>query len=118
MLYGYDLIQIEEARKLNKKKIVIAVIIAILVIALAIGLAILIVSLNNQNIENEDEIIEQIDEQEKLRIEEENRIKEEKRKEQERIDNIRTSEKFTNEQIQAIENIYDDVGEKRVFLTF
>lgn len=118
MLYGYDLIQIEEARKLNKKKIVIVVIIAILVIALAIGLAILIVNQKNQYKDNKEEIIEQIDEQEKLRIEEENKIKEEKRKEQERIENIRNSEKFTNEQIQAIENIYDDVGEKRVFLTF
>ena len=54
---------------------------------------------------------------EQERIEQEEREKEELKR-QEEAKRLRNATPLTEEQMNAIENIYDNVGEKRVFLTF
>lgn len=108
MLYNYGLIEVKP--KLNKKKIFFIIIIMLVVIALSIYSAIKLVQYQKQK---------EID-IEQTKIEEENkkeqeRLQEEAKKESERLKNANP---FTEEQMQAIENIYNDVGKKRVFLTF
>ena len=120
MLYGYDLVQIEEGKTLNKRKIFLTILIACLIVAITIGGAFLLYQLtkkNNENNENNEQIIiEQIEEQK--RLEQEEKIKQEKIKKEEEQNNIKNSVAFTEKQLETIENIYDDTQEKRVFLTF
>lgn len=107
MLYQYESFELKP--KLNKKRVFFLIIIVLLIIVLSIYSAIKIAEYKNRKqIETEQAKIE-----EKQRIEQE-RIEEEARKEQEKLKNVKP---FTEEQIQAIENIYTS-EEKRVFLTF
>ena len=114
MYYGYDLILVKP--KLNKIKVIIIILILIAVVAMAILGGIQFAKYKKQK---------QI-EQENIRLAklEEERIAEEKRQEelrikaeQERIEGLKNLESFSEEQMQAIENIYSS-EEKRVFLTF
>lgn len=107
MLYQYESFELKP--KLNKKRIFFLIMIVLLIIGVSIYSAIKIAEYKNRKqIETEQAKIE-----EKQRIEQE-RIEEETRKEQEKLKNVKP---FTEEQIQAIENIYTS-EEKRVFLTF
>lgn len=105
MLYSYEMIELKP--KLNKKKVFLIILIMLIIITLSIFGAIKLVE---YKIEYKKEI---------ERIEEEKRqeeiLLEAQRKEAERLKNANP---FTEEQIQAIENIYNDVEEKKVFLTF
>ena len=121
MFYGYEIIPVE--RKLNKKKVFLTILIICVVILLSVFGAIKIVELNKQKQkENENtNTNEQIEEQEKndeQKIQEEKmkKEKEKEEKEKQRRKNI-VENNFTEEQMQAIENIYE-TEEKRVFLTF
>ena len=111
MLYQFESYEIKP--KLNKKKVFFFILIVLTVIALSIYSGIKFAKYYNQKqIELEQAKIEE-KRLEEERLEKE-RIEEEKRKEQERLKN---SNPFTEEQMQAIEKIYDS-EEKRVFLTF
>ena len=104
MLYQFESYEIKP--KLNKKKVFFFILIVLIIVALSVYGAIKVAEYQNQN------RIEQVKIEEQ-RIEQE-RIEEEKRKEQEKLKNANP---FTEEQMQAIENIYTS-EEKRVFLTF
>lgn len=120
MLYGYNFIQIEEGKTLNKKKVFLTIFIACLIAAISVGCAFFVFFINkNKNDEKEVEQGQIIQSEEEKKIEEEKRIKqiEEKLKIDEQ-NKIKNSATFTEEQLNAIENIYDETGEKRVFLTF
>lgn len=111
MFYQFEYFEVRP--KLNKKKIFMIILIVIVIVALSIYGAIKFAEYQNQKqIELEQARLEQI------RIEEERkeqeRIEEERRKEEKRL---KIENPFTEEQMQAIENIYDS-EEKRVFLTF
>lgn len=109
----YDLIVVK--RKLNKKKIAILIIIILFILVLTIFFAI-----KYANYAYDKKIAE-----EKARLEQEEiarQIEEEKRIEAQRIAEEEERKRinlafFTEEQMQAIENIYES-DEKRVFLTF
>lgn len=108
MLYNYELI--EAKPKLNKKKIFFLILIVLIIVALSIYCAIKVAEYQNKKqIQIEQARI--VEEQRKI---EEERIAEEARKEAEKLKNVNP---FTEEQMQAIENIYTS-EEKRVFLTF
>ena len=111
MFYGYEIIPVE--RKINKKKIFFIIIIFFIVISVLIYGAIKIIDMNKQkDIEEgqeENQIAEEI-----RKLGEEQRKKEEKEK-QRKISILENN--FTEEQMQAVENIYES-EEKRVFLTF
>lgn len=105
MLYNYGLITVKP--KINKKKVFLIGFIVIIVIALSIYTAIKYAEyVHKKNIEEQIKV-------ENERIIEERRIQEEQEKER-----LKNASAFTEEQMQAIENIYHDVGKKRVFLTF
>ena len=108
MLYNYGLIEVEP--KINKKKIFFIIIIVLIVIALSIYSAIKLVEYQKQKKID----IEQAKIEEELRKEEERLQEELEKKEAKRLKNVNP---FTEEQMQAIENIYNS-EEKRVFLTF
>ena len=107
MLYNYGLIEVKP--KINKKKIFFIIIIMLIVIALSIYSAIKLAQYQKQKKID----IEQAKIEEEIRKEEE-RLQEELEKEAKRLKNANS---FTEEQMQAIENIYTS-EEKRVFLTF
>lgn len=108
MSYYYGLIEVKP--KINKKKIFFIILIVLVIIALSIYAAIKLAEQKKQKqIEMEQTKIE-----EQIRIEQE-RIAEEQRKEAEKLKNANP---FTEEQMQAIENIYNVENEKRIFLTF
>lgn len=107
MLYNYGLIEVKP--KINKKKIFFIIIIMLIVIALSIYSAIKLAQYQKQKKID----IEQAKIEEEIRKEEE-RLQEELEKEAKRLKNANP---FTEEQMQAIENIYTS-EEKRVFLTF
>ena len=111
MFYGYEIIPVE--RKINKKKIFFTILIFVIVISVLIYGAIKIIDMNKQkDIEEgqeENQIAEEI-----RKLGEEQRKKEEKEK-QRKISILENN--FTEEQMQAVENIYES-EEKRVFLTF
>ena len=111
MLYGYEIIPVE--RKINKKKIFFTILIFVIVISLSIYGAIKIIEVNKQKSIEEEQEENQIAE-EIRKLGEEQRKKEEKEK-QRKISILENN--FTEEQIQAVENIYES-EEKRVFLTF
>ena len=108
MLYNYELIEVKP--KLNKKKVFLLILIVLIIIGLSIYSAIKTAEYQN---EKQMEIEQAKIEEEQRKIEEE-RIAEEARKEAEKLKNANA---FTEEQMQAIENIYGS-EEKRVFLTF
>lgn len=107
MLYNYGLIEVKP--KINKKKIFFIIIIMLIVIALSIYSAIKLAQYQKQKKID----IEQAKIEEEMKKEEE-RLQEELEKEAKRLKNANP---FTEEQMQAIENIYTS-EEKRVFLTF
>lgn len=107
MLYNYGLIEVKP--KTNKKKIFFIIIIMLIVIALSIYSAIKLALYQKQKKID----IEQAKIEEEMKKEEE-RLQEELEKEAKRLKNANP---FTEEQMQAIENIYTS-EEKRVFLTF
>lgn len=107
MLYQFEAFDVKP--KLNKKKIFLIILIVLVIVALSIFGAIKLAEYQKQKqIE-----IEQAKIEEEQRIEQE-RIAEEARKEAEKLKNANP---FTEEQMQAIENIYN-IEEKTVFLTF
>lgn len=108
MLYPYELIEVKP--KLNKKKTFFLILIVLIIVALSIYSAIKLADYKKQKqIE-----IEQAKIEEEKKIEQEKIIAEEAKKQKERLKNANA---FTEEQMQAIENIYKS-EEKRVFLTF
>lgn len=109
MLYNCELIEVKP--KLNKKKVFFFILIVLLIIGLSIYSAIKTAEYQK---EKQMEIEQARIEEEQRKLEEE-RIAEEARKEAEKFKNANP---FTEEQMQAIENIYSSEGEKRVFLTF
>ena len=121
MLYGYEFLQIEEGKTLNKRKVFLTILIACIFVAISVGCAFLIVQLNrnnNNNQINQGQI--EISEEQK-RIEEEERIKKEQEIiKQQAIQSKKNKNKegLSEDQINVIEGIYDDTSEKRVFLTF
>lgn len=104
MLYNFEMIEVKP--KLNKKK-VFFIILIVLIIALSIYGAIKIVQCRKQK---------KIEEQEQI-IESQQRLEEIKRQEEE-TKKLKNANLFTEQQMQAVENIYEEVDEKRVFLTF
>ena len=114
MLYPYEVVDIKP--KLNKKK-VFFVILIVLVIALSICSAIILAKQKHQE---EMELEQAKIEEERLEAErirqEELRVQQEKEEKEARIAKI--TNPFTEEQMQAIENIYQAQETKRVFLTF
>lgn len=108
MLYNYEVIEVKP--KINKKKIFFCILILLAVIAISIYSAMELAKRQNQKQKEEQMAIEQVKLEEERRKEEERLVKEAKRQINENP--------FTEEQMQAIENIYKVEGEKRVFLTF
>lgn len=108
MLYNYELIEVKP--KLNKKKIFFFILIVLVIVALSIYSAMKLAKRENQKQKEEQIAIEQAKLQEEKIKEEERLAKEAKRQINENP--------FTEEQMQAVENIYQAEGEKRVFLTF
>ena len=118
MLYGYDLVQIEEGNiGNNKKRFFKILIICIIIAGLLVG-GFFAFKFIKQKIEENQEIKQKEEEQIELKNQEEvarqTQIIENQKRKKESVN----SASFTEEQIQAIENIYDYDGEKRVFLTF
>lgn len=107
MLYNYGLIEVKP--KINKKKVFFIIIIMLIIIALSIYSAIKLAQYQKQKKID----IEKAKIEEEMKKEEE-RLQEELEKEAKRLKNANP---FTEEQMQAIENIYTS-EEKRVFLTF
>lgn len=107
MFYNCEIVEVKQ--KLNKKKVFFLILIVLIIVGLSIYSAI-----KTAEYQNEKQMkIEQAKIEEQRKIEEE-RIAEEARKEREKLKNANP---FTEEQMQAIENIYSS-EEKRVFLTF
>ena len=104
MLYEFESFDIKS--KKNSLKIFLVLLIVVVVTSLSVYGALKFIKYKKEEIEQAKILEEQ-------RIEEQ-RIAEEQRKEEELLKNANP---FTEEQMQAIENIYD-VQEKRVFLTF
>lgn len=104
MLYNFEMIEVKP--KLNKKK-VFFIILIVFIIALSIYDAIKIVQYQKQK---------KIEEQEQI-IESQRRLEEIKRQEEE-AKKLKNANPFTEQQMQAVENIYEEVDKKRVFLTF
>lgn len=109
MLYNYGLIAVKP--KINKKKIFLVILIVLVIIALSIYTAIKYAKYKHE--QNLKEQIEIENAEINAKIEEEKRIEEEKEAKR-----LKNANPFTEEQMQAIENIYYTDGEKRVFLTF
>lgn len=109
MLYNYGLIEVKP--KINKKKIFFITLIIIVVISIAIYSGIKGAQYKKQK-ENE-KVNEQIALEEQIETDKIAKVK--KEEEEKRLKNANP---FTESQIQAIENIYNDVEPKRVFLTF
>ena len=110
----YDLILVKP--KLNKKKVFILILILLVLIGISIFGRIEFAKLKKQRqIELENLRLAKLEEE---RIAEEKRQEELRfKQEQERIENLKNLSDFSEEQKQAIENIYSS-EEKRVFLTF
>ena len=112
MYYDYSYI-ISTPPKINKKKIIIISIIFFVIIVI-IGLSIFL-GIKNAKQAEEEKIAE-----ENIKTEQE-KIEEKKREEEQRIEEEKLKKRFftnfSEEQLQAVEDIYDS-EEKRVFLTF
>ena len=111
---------IGEETKLNKKKVFFAILLILIIIAFCIYAGIKTAQEAHQKELKEEQerlaIQQKIEEQK--RIEEEKRLEEERKRIEEENKKQKANQPTTEEQLQAIENIYSDVGEKRVFLTF
>lgn len=108
MFYNYELIEVKP--KLNKKKVFFLILIVLIITALSIYSGI-----KAAEYEKEKQLkLEQEKIEEQQRIEAEI-IAEEQRKKEEQLKKLNP---FTEDQMQAIENIYTNSTEKRVFLTF
>lgn len=108
----YDLIVVKP--KMNKKKIALLIIILLIVVALAVYGGIKLAGhVKDKKMAEEKERLEK---EIAAKIEEEKR-QEEIRKALEEAKRLKNSEPLTEEQMQAIENIYN-ADEKQVFLTF
>lgn len=108
MLYNYGLIEVKQ--KMSKKKIFFYILI-VFVILLSICGAIMLAKYQNEK-QKEEQLL-----QKQAKLEEERKIEEERLKQE--LKKAKNENPFTEEQMQAIENIYTlTEGEKRVFLTF
>lgn len=108
MLNNYGMIEVKQ--KSSNKKIFFYIII-VFIILLSICSAIILAKYHYEKEQEKKKIIEQ------AKLEEERKIEEEKLKQE--IKRAKNEKPFTEEQMQAIENIYTPLeGEKRVFLTF
>ena len=115
---------VEGRRKINKKKLIAALIVFFSIIALCVYSGIKAAEYSNQKKkeevakeEAEKQIEIQKEEEEKQKIAEEKRLEEEKKEDGKR-EKIVTNP-FTEEQMHAVTKIYNSPdGEKRVFLTF
>ena len=126
IVYDYGIIGIEP--KKNYKKIICIILIAILAAIICFCAGILIVRIYNKTTLNQEQrqnIVEEKKdkkEQDRQQLEEQKRLEEEKKikeqKEAEERKRLRNKDELTEEQMEKIENIYDDTTEKRVFLTF
>lgn len=108
MFYNYELIEVKP--KLNKKKVFFLILIVLIITALSIYSGI-----KAAEYEKEKQLkLEQEKIEEQQRIEAEIIDKEQRKKEEQ----LKKLKPFTEDQMQAIENIYTNSTEKRVFLTF
>lgn len=113
MLCNYEVYYAK--RKLNKTKLIVCILILILVVLLSTFLTIKIIE--NENYKKTLE--EDIRKAEEEKIIEQKRIEEEQIKEQQRIkDEKIKSDRFSDEQLNTFENIYNETEQKQVFLTF
>lgn len=126
MLDPYETIKIKP--ELNKKKVFLAILVIIVVVSLSIYSGIKTAEYEH---EIQKEQISQKEQEDQARIEQEEQARkqaqqiaeEQAKQEKERIEQEariqKTTNSFTEEQMQAVENIYHaSEGEKRVFLTF
>lgn len=114
MVYPYELIEVKP--KLNKKKVFYCTLIVLIVIGLSVYSAIKFAEYRKEKEKQEERQREEQIALEQMQVEEEKRKQEELAKEAKKLKNANP---FTEEQMQAIENIYTaPEGEKRVFLTF
>lgn len=105
MLYDYEIVEVKQ--KLNKRRKIFFTLIALLIIAIAILGAIVLAKYQSTK------------QEEKQKIEQEKAYREqEEKKQREEAKRLKNEQPFTEEQMQAIENIYSTNGQKRVFLTF
>ncbi len=114
MLYNYEFI--ETKPKLNKKKVFFVVLLVLVIIALAIYSA---MQLAKQQHEKQ-LAIQQAKQLEEARLEEQRKQEAERAREQQKREEqlAKNTNPFTEEQMQAVENIYQAQEKKRVFLTF
>lgn len=105
MLYTYETFEVKS--KLNKKKVFFCILVILMVVALSIYSAIKSAEYAKQK--QEMKVVEETNLEEQRKAEE---------KAQEEAKAMKNANPFTEEQMQAIENIYTAEGEKRVFLTF
>ena len=113
MEYGCEIIKYK--RKLNKKKVFFTILIFCLIIGVSVGSAIYAVEIKRAEEREKQNLILQAEEEKRLiEKEKERKLQEEKN----RKEGLIHQTEFTQEQIDIVENIYNDVGEKRVFLTF
>lgn len=104
MLYDYEIVEIKH--KFKKRKIFFALIVLfVLIIAILGGIKLAKIQSNNK--EHEENVAQK--NEQKIR---------EQEKQKEELKRLKNSKPFTEEQMQAIENIYHTQGQKRVFLTF
>ena len=111
---------VEQGKKLNIKKVIgaIVVILLILIILVRNGQRIAEKNFNEKCVEELQQQVSKIEEEKRVKEEEERRRKEEEeRKQAERRIEL-TSNEWNEEQKNNILHIYNDTGEKRVFLTF
>lgn len=114
MLYNYELIKVEP--KLNKKKVFFTILIVLIILALSIYGALEFAEQQHQKqLAIEQEKQAQIEEQQR---QEEERLKEEAKQAEKEARIAMHTNPFTEEQMQAVENIYQAQETKRVFLTF
>lgn len=114
MLYNYELIKVEP--KLNKKKVFFTILIVLIILALSIYGALEFAKQQHQKqLAIEQEKQAQIEEQQR---QEEERLKEEAKQAEKEARIAMHTNPFTEEQMQAVENIYQAQETKRVFLTF
>ena len=111
----YDLINIKPKKNV---KIIIIVISLLIILALLINF-IVIKNKRNENtkIENS-KVLEVASEAFEAQATDTNQDEQGAKKEETKSEEVKLYESFNDEQIQKIESIYKDTGEKRVFLTF
>ena len=106
----YDLINIKPKKNIRKNSIVI-----ILIIILALLMNFIVIKNNRDESLKELEVVSEVIETQEIDKNQEGYGTKQEETESEKV---KIYESFNNEQIQRIESIYQDTGEKRVFLTF